>query len=609
MISALVSLLLEGMIWCSAYGLVGALALCPHMCYPALSARSALIAALAAGQRSQVRRFPWLGANAAAPSRPAPVKPDFFDDDDEEEEEEDQRQRRKAGELDWATRARELVIQDMSFRKFTDEDFQGLLPPHLRISKKKAKKKKKKKTRAKEEGAEAALQLEESRSAIKTKKKKDKDDDASSNLQAPLRERYMNIEQSYSDSEGDEGEEELTTELTVDLVDSRDVEEVLETIERVKGRFRLSSINVATALHRIAKHMVTLSMSETRRLKYARQCDVAELVAWNATHRASPTLPISKIGGHLLYRGEMEIIARAALAKVDEFNPRTLPELLLPCSTARPHSLRSSWTLRAEFPRSFEHRNWPSFFGRSGAWLGLWILSWTHRLFSKNKLWSIVWSYAVLGQLQGPFFAHVCKEIRAFEQLGQHKHMLQLTQLYQVVLALKREGKDLQLGRIEKRAPGSRILRAEDFKILPRIPEYVDADYSLDFAMKGGKWENLQGESEHVDFLHKLLAPHIRQIEQEISHTRKAKKAWTGIPWGITGTSAELDELGKESEKTTAAATTPRIFMLENNLPSGSKVLVLLLHVLIPYLVRRSIWRVRYCVELTDLLSMACILL
>ncbi|XP_024532763.1 RAP domain-containing protein, chloroplastic [Selaginella moellendorffii] len=120
----------------------------------------------------------------------------------------------------------------------------------------------------------------------------------------------MNIEQSYSDSEGDEGEEELTTELTVvyeerreegggeesddgeelpaalkdprlleirlnqDLVDSRDVEEVLETIERVKGRFGLSAINVATALHRIAKHMVTLSMSERRRLKYAKQCDV-----------------------------------------------------------------------------------------------------------------------------------------------------------------------------------------------------------------------------------------------------------------------------------------------------------------------------------------------
>ncbi|EFJ27003.1 hypothetical protein SELMODRAFT_412577 [Selaginella moellendorffii] len=193
----------------------------------------------------------------------------------------------------------------MSFRNFTDEDFQALLPPHLRISKKA---KKKKKTRAKQEGAEAALQVEESRSAIKTKKKKDKDDDAS--------------------SEGDEGEDELTTELTVDLVDSRDVEGVLETIERVKGRFRLSSINVATALHKI----VTLSMSEARRLKYAMQCDVAELVAsamellpeCNAQGVSNIAWAISKIGGHLLYHGEMEIIARAAVAKVDEFNPQNI---------------------------------------------------------------------------------------------------------------------------------------------------------------------------------------------------------------------------------------------------------------------------------------------
>ncbi|EFJ26798.1 hypothetical protein SELMODRAFT_412578 [Selaginella moellendorffii] len=72
------------------------------------------------------------------------------------------------------------------------------------------------------------------------------------------------------------------------------------------------------------------------------------------------------------------------------------------------------------------------------------------------------------------------------------------------------------------------------------IPEYVDADYSLDFAMKGGdllghtvlkhrlleaagwkiisasyaEWENLQGESEHVDFIQKLVTPHIFQLEQ-----------------------------------------------------------------------------------------------
>ncbi|XP_024533092.1 RAP domain-containing protein, chloroplastic-like [Selaginella moellendorffii] len=619
-------------------------------------------------QRSQVRQFPWLAANAAAPSRPAPVKPDFFDNDDSEEDEEDQRQRRKAGELDWATRARELAIQDMSFRNFTDEDFQALLPPHLRISKKKAKKKKK--TRAKQEGAEAALQLEESRSAIKTKKKKDKDDDASS-LQAandttPVdpkklkalakrfnahRERYMNIEQSYSDSEGDEGEEELTTELTVvygerreegggeesddgeelpaalkdprlleirlnqDLVDSRDVEEVLETIERVKGRFRLSSINVATALHRIAKHMVTLSMSETRRLKYARQCDVAELVAsamellpeCNAQGVSNIAWAISKIGGHLLYRGEMEIIARAALAKVDEFNPQNIAnvagafasmqhsspalfEKLMDAASRVPKEFRAqelaqllwSFACMAQPLDSFLDSLDAALQQEQGS-LELGEEQFQEESFpgklSIEQLSSIAWSYAVLGQLQRPFFAHVCKEILAFEQdasLGQHKHMLQLTQLYQVVLALKWEGNHLELAlgdRIEKLAAGawekersSRKSTSFLQKDIERflvctgrqwIPEYVDADYSLDFAMKGGKvaievngpshfarntgdllghtvlkhrlleaagwkiisasyaeWENLQGESEHVDFIQKLVAPHIRQIEQ-----------------------------------------------------------------------------------------------
>nr|POE46352.1 rap domain-containing protein, chloroplastic [Quercus suber] len=123
------------------------------------------------------------------------------------------------------------------------------------------------------------------------------------------------------------------------IIEAQTAEEVLEvtadTIMAVgKGLSPspLSPFNIATALHRIAKNMEKVSMTETRRLAFARQREMSMLVgiAMTALPECSAqgisniSWALSKIGGELLYLSEMDRVAEVALTKVSEFNSQNV---------------------------------------------------------------------------------------------------------------------------------------------------------------------------------------------------------------------------------------------------------------------------------------------
>ncbi|KAL9272127.1 RAP domain-containing protein [Drosera capensis] len=94
----------------------------------------------------------------------------------------------------------------------------------------------------------------------------------------------------------------------------------------------LSPLNIATALHRIAKNMEKVSMMRTHRLAFARQREMLMLVgiAMRALPECSAqgisniSWALAKIGGELLYLAEMDRVAKIGLSKVGEFNAQNV---------------------------------------------------------------------------------------------------------------------------------------------------------------------------------------------------------------------------------------------------------------------------------------------
>ncbi|KAJ4798374.1 hypothetical protein LUZ62_049620 [Rhynchospora pubera] len=134
------------------------------------------------------------------------------------------------------------------------------------------------------------------------------------------------------------------------IVKARTAEEVLEVISDVitsvaKGLSPspVSPLNVATALHRIAKNMEKVQMIQTRRLGFARQREMSLLVgiAMTALPNCSAqgvsniAWALSKIGGDLLYQSEMDRIADIAITKIDEFNAQNVANVALAYATMR----------------------------------------------------------------------------------------------------------------------------------------------------------------------------------------------------------------------------------------------------------------------------------
>ncbi|KAF2298041.1 hypothetical protein GH714_007714 [Hevea brasiliensis] len=123
------------------------------------------------------------------------------------------------------------------------------------------------------------------------------------------------------------------------IVEAQTAEEVLEvTAEMIMAVGKglrpspLSPLNIATALHRIAKNMEKVSMMKTRRLAFARQKEMSMLVGiamtvlpeCSAQGISNISWALSKIGGELLYLSEMDRVAEVALTKVGEFNSQNV---------------------------------------------------------------------------------------------------------------------------------------------------------------------------------------------------------------------------------------------------------------------------------------------
>ncbi|XP_065860859.1 RAP domain-containing protein, chloroplastic [Euphorbia lathyris] len=266
--------------------------------------------------------------------------------------------------------------------------------------------------------------------------------------------------------------------LNREVVEAQTAEEVLEvTAEMIMAVGKglspspLSPLNIATALHRIAKNMEKVSMMRTRRLAFARQKEMSMLVgiAMTALPECSAqgisniSWALSKIGGELLYLSEMDRVAEVALTKVGEFNSQNVaniagsfasmqhsaPELFSALSKRASdiiHTFREQelaqvlWAFASLYePADSLLESLDNVFKDANLFeccLKAEVVKYNEEdsmdengdldadgvselpvlRFNRDQLGNIAWSYAVLGQLHRSFFSNVWRTLSHFEE-------------------------------------------------------------------------------------------------------------------------------------------------------------------------------------------------
>lgn len=450
---------------------------------------------------------------------------------------------RETEQMDWCVRARKVALKSIEARGLTAK-MERLVGGNKEKKKKKNKKKKKERPKIDElssdEDEDDGLDLEDfdldiSDKASHLRKTVSKLADG---MFEDRKERSMEtfVERLSQFAGPTDRRKEIN--LNKSIVEARTAEEVLEVTADVimavaKGLSPspLSPLNIATALHRIAKNMERVSLVRTRRLAFARQREMSMLVGMamaalpdcSAQGVSNIAWALSKIGGELLYLSEMDRVAEVAVTKGDEFNSQNVANLAGAFASMQ-HSTpelfaelskRASSIIHTFQPQEIAQVLW-AFASLNEAADSLlesldYVFNDAHQFkccsatevaniddereeasgngvvsgpvtltFTRDQLGNIAWSYAVLGELDRVFFSHAWRALIHFDEQyisEQHREdIVFASQLHLVNQCLKVEYPHIEISlpsEVEKRMEGAGKARKFNQKVTSSFQKEV----------------------------------------------------------------------------------------------------------------------------------------